>query len=397
MRGSLWICMDFDESEDLQMLRKSVADFMRRFPPEYWRRLDAERSFPQEYWDAAAAQGLLGINIPEEYGGMGMGLYEASTAMMSVAAYGGGLPAGDLLMRTLVFGGVMIDRFGRPEVKQKYLPLLASGKLLCSFAHTEPNAGVNTFDIQTTAERVEGGFRLNGQKIWITLAHMADIMVVVARTTPKEKAGRKSEGLSILLVDAKQPGVKTSKIPGMALRPLTSNLVYFEDAWVPESNILGEVDKGWDVLTALLAAERISTASISIGCGEYVLNRAVDYAVNRKVFGRPIGSNQAIQFPLAEAKAEIEVSRLMTQKAAWLFDKGRECVFESNVAAFAAARAAFKAADRAVQTFGGMGFAQEYDIERFFRDIRLFRTAPVPEEMVLNYIGTRILNMPRTF
>ncbi|MDW7977714.1 MAG: acyl-CoA dehydrogenase, partial [Candidatus Caldarchaeum sp.] len=242
-----------------------------------------------------------------------------------------------------------------------------------------------------------GGFRLNGQKIWITLAHMADIIVVVARTTPKEKARRRSEGLSLFLLDAKQEGVKTSKIPGMALRPLTSNMVYFEDAWVPESNLLGELDRGWEALSTLLAAERVSTASISIGCGEYVLKKAVDYAVNRKVFGRPIGSNQAIQFPLAEAKAELETARLMTQKAAWLFDKGRDCFFEANVAAFTAARAAFKAADRAVQTFGGMGFAQEYDIERFFRDIRLFRTAPVPEEMVLNFIGTRILNMPRSF
>ncbi|MDW7978893.1 MAG: acyl-CoA dehydrogenase family protein, partial [Candidatus Caldarchaeum sp.] len=159
--------MDFDESEDLQLLRKSVSDFMKKFPAEYWRRVDSDRSFPEEYWVAAAEQGLLGINIGEEYGGMGMGLYEASQAMMKVAEEGGGLPAGDLLMRTLVFGGVMIERFGRSDVKKKYLPLLAAGKLICSFAHTEPNAGVNTFDIQTVAEKADGGFRLNGQKIWI--------------------------------------------------------------------------------------------------------------------------------------------------------------------------------------------------------------------------------------
>jgi acyl-CoA dehydrogenase len=389
--------MDFEEGDDVKFIRKTVSDFMKRFPPEYWRKADAERRFPEEYWRAAAEQGLLGISIPEKYGGLGLGLYEAAAAMTAVAAEGGGLPAGDLLMRTLVFGGVIIERCGTPEAKERYLPKLATGELICSFAHTEPNAGVNTFDIKTSAERRDGGFVLNGQKIWITLAHLADIIVVVARTTPKEKLRRKSEGLSLFVVDAKQPGIKTSKIPGMALRPLTSNLVYFEDVWVPDSNLLGELDRGWEVLPLLLNAERVSTASIAIGCGEYVLRKAVDYACERVVFGRPIGSNQAIQFPLAEAKAELEVARLMTQKAAWLFDHGRECAYEANVAAFTAARAAFKAADRAVQTYGGMGFAEEYDVERFFRDIRLFKTAPVPEEMVLNYIGTRILNMPRTF
>ncbi len=389
--------MNFDEAEDVTILKRTVTEFMKKFPSDYWRRVDSERRFPEEYWRMAAEQGLLGINIPEEYGGLGLGLYEASTAMMCVAGAGGGLPAGDLLMRTLVFGGMVIDRFGKYEAKQKYLPLLAKGKLICSFAHTEPDAGVNTFDIQTFAQKRDGGFILNGQKIWITLAHMADIMIVVARTTQKEKVRRRSEGLSLFLLDVKQDGVKTSKIPSMALRPLTSSLVYFEDVWVPESNLLGEVDKGWEVLVTLLNAERISTASISVGCGEYVLQRAVEYACNRKVFGKPIGSNQAIQFPLAEAKAELEAAKLMTQKAAWLFDKGRDCVIEANIAAFIAARGAFKAADRAMQTFGGMGFAEEYDIERFFRDIRLFRTAPVPEEMVLHLLGTRVLNMPRTF
>jgi len=389
--------MDFTEPEEVVILRKSVADFMKRFPPEYWRRVDGERRFPEEFWRAAAEQGLLAINIPEKYGGLGMGLYEASQAMMAAAAAGGGLPAGDLLMRTLVFCGVTLNKFGREDVKEKYLPLLAEGKIICSFAHTEPNAGVNTFDIQTFAEKRDGGFVINGQKIWITLAHMADLIVVVARTTPKERVKRKSEGLSLFLVETKQGGVKTSRITGMSLRPLSSNVVYFEDVWVPESNLLGTIDRGWEALSTILNAERVSTASISLGCGEYVLQKAVDYASNRVVFGRPIGSNQAIQFPLAEAKAELEVAKLMTQKAAWLFDRGLDCAFEANVAAFTAARAAFKAADRAVQTFGGMGFAEDYDVERFFRDIRLFRTAPVPEEMVLNYIGTRVLNMPRTF
>ncbi|MEM4304265.1 MAG: acyl-CoA dehydrogenase family protein [Candidatus Caldarchaeum sp.] len=389
--------MNFDESEEILFIRRSVAEFMKRFPLEYWRKADVERRFPEEYWKAVAEQGFLGICIGEEYGGLGLGLQAVSEAIIGVAAAGGGLPAGDLLMRTNVFAGMTIERLGRDEVRKQYLPRLVRGELICSFGHTEPNAGVNTFDIQTYAVKEGDGYRLNGQKIWITLAHLADIIITVARTTPKEKARKKSEGLTLFLVDAKQPGVKTSKIPGMALRPLTSNVVYFEDAWVPATHVLGEVDRGWEALTPLLNAERVCTASISIGVAEYLLNRSVDYACNRRVFGRPIGSNQAIQFPLAEVKAELEVARLMTQKAAWLFDNGKECAFEANVAAFTAARVAFKAADRAVQTFGGNGFAEDNDIERFFRDARLFKTAPVPEEMVLNYIGTRVLNMPRSF
>ncbi|MCS7137965.1 MAG: acyl-CoA/acyl-ACP dehydrogenase [Candidatus Caldarchaeum sp.] len=389
--------MDFEEKEEVSLIKNTVSEFMKKFPAEYWRRIDNEKRFPEEYWKAAAEQGFLGINIPERYGGLGMGLYEVSAAIIGVAAAGGGLPAGDLLMRTMVFAGLTIERYGSEHLKEIYLPKLVQGGLICSFAHTEPNAGVNTFDIQTFAERDGDGYRLNGQKIWITLAHMADVFVVVARTTPKEKTRKKSEGLTLFLVDGKQEGVKTSSISGMAMRPLTSNLVFFEDVWVPEQNVLGEVDRGWDALSTMLNAERVCTASISIGCGEYLLTRAVDYAVNRRVFGRPIGSNQAIQFPLAEVKAELESAKLMTQKAAWLFDKGRDCAFEANVAALLSARAAFKAADRAVQTFGGNGFSEDNDVERFFRDTRLFKTAPVPEEMVLNYIGTRVLNMPRSF
>ncbi len=389
--------MNFDESEDITLLRRSVSEFMKRFPEEYWRRCDENREFPQEYWEAAAQNGLLAITIPEEYGGAGLGMYEAATAMMEVAKCGGGLAAGDLLMRTLVFGGVLINRHGTKEAKEKYLPKLASGQAICSLAHTEPNAGVNTFDIQTRAEKRDGGYVVNGQKIWITLAHKADFIVAVVRTTPKEKAKSKTHGISVMIIDTNQEGVKAFKIPGMAMRALTSNTVYFEDAYVPEENVIGEIDKGWACLTTLFNAERISTSSISLGCGEYVLNRAVDYAKNRIVFGRPIGSNQAIQFPLAEAKAELEVAKLMTLKAAWLFDQGRDCAIEANIAALQAGRAALKAADRAIQTYGGMGFAIDNDIERFYRDVRLFKTAPVPEEMVLNLLATRLLQLPRSF
>ncbi|MEM1945098.1 MAG: acyl-CoA dehydrogenase family protein, partial [Nitrososphaerota archaeon] len=231
--------MDFDEGEDTILLTKTVRDFMQQFPPEYWRRIDSERLFPEEYWRAAARQGLLGITIPEEYGGAGLGLNEASATMMTVAGSGGGLAAGDLLMRTLVFGGLVISRYGSRRVREEYLPRLVRGELICSFAHTEPSAGVNTFAIETRAVKRDGGYVVSGQKIWITLAHMADIIIAVVRTTPREKATSKSAGLSLMLIDAKQEGVKTSRIRGMSLRSLPSNVLYLEDVWVPDDQILG--------------------------------------------------------------------------------------------------------------------------------------------------------------
>lgn len=389
--------MDFNETDEQLLMRKSVADLVKQFPNEYWRNKDGAGEFPGEFWDKMAAAGWFAVNIPTEYGGAGLGMYEAALVAYEVARSGGGVAAADLVMRTLAFAAQTIKDHGSLEAREKYLPKLARGQLLCSFAHTEPNAGVNTFDIETYATKKGHSYYLNGQKIWITLAHRADLMVLVARTTPKEKAARKSEGLTLFLLEPQRATVKTSRIPGAALRSLGSNMVFFENAEVPEANVLGQEDKGWSVLTGLLNAERISTAAISIGTGELVLEQAVEYAKNRKVFGRPIGSNQAIQFPLAHCKAELEAAKQVTQKAAWLFDRKRDCALEANIAAYLGARAAFSAADRAVQTLGGMGFAQEYDVERHWRDLRLFRTAPVPEEMVLNYLGHHVLGLPRSF
>jgi acyl-CoA dehydrogenase len=226
---------------------------------------------------------------------------------------------------------------------------------------------------------------------------MADAILLIARTKRKSEVKRRSEGLTLFIVDTKESRIKTTRIPASAMRPLGENMVYFEDTRVPEENVLGEVDKGWSYLSKIFTAERIGTASIATGAGEYVLDLAVEYARNRVVFGRPIGSNQAINFPLAEIKIYLESAKLMLQKAAWMMSQGLDSTIEGNMAAYIAAEAAFRAADQAVQTFGGLGFSIETDIERYYRDLRLFKTAPVPKEMVLNLIGRRVLNLPKTF
>jgi acyl-CoA dehydrogenase len=269
-----------------------------------------------------------------------------------------------------------------------------------SFALTEPTAGVNTLDIKTTAQKEGDGYVINGQKMWITLAHKASLMNVVARTTSKENAARRTDGLTLFLVEKsnlKRGQIRTERIDDISMRALGSNQVYLEDVFVPGENVLGEVDKGWEVLPTLLNAERISTASMSVGLGQLVLRKAMEYAKNREVFGRPIGQNQAIQFPLARSKADLEGAWAVAQKAAWEFDHGEDCAVSANVAAYVGARAAFFAADRAIQTFGGLGYAKSTDIERHWRDSRLFRTGPVPEEMVLNFLGQRVLHLPRSY
>ncbi len=389
--------MDFTETEEQRLIRKSIAELVKRFPQEYWREKDWKEEFPQEYWDAMAEHGWSGLLVPEEYGGAGLTMYEAHIAMYEAARNGAGLPGGDLLMRTYIFGSYAINEFGSNELKEKWLPRIAEGKAIFSIGHTEPIAGVNTFDIETFAEHRAGEYIINGQKMWITLAHRADGILLVARTKHKEEVKRRSEGLTLFMVDTHESKMKTARIPTVAMRPLGENMVYFEDTRVPEENVIGEVDKGWQYLARVFNAERVGTASVATGAGEFVVDLATDYAKNRVVFGKPIGSNQAINFPLAETKIYLEAAKLLLQKAAWLFATGQDPSIVGNMAAYIAAEAAFRAVDQAIQTYGGLGFSIETDIERYYRDLRLFKTAPIPREMVLNLIGRRVLGLPRTF
>ena len=391
--------LDFEENEDQDLLRKGTSSILSKFPATYWRDHDRRAEFPQEYFDQLAKDGWFNLNVPEEHGGAGMGLTEVSIAIHEASRLGG-FAAGDVLMAVCTFGIQTIKTFAKEKLKARLLPELGAGKHVYSFALTEPEAGVNTLDVSTRAEREGDGYVINGHKTWITLAHKATLMSVVTRTTRKDKVTRRTGGLTVFLVETDKIDkgqLKTNPIDDIAMRALGSNEVFFEDLYVPEENVLGEVDGGWDILPALLNAERISTASMSIGIGELALTMACEYAKNRKVFSRPIGANQAIQFPLARAKADLAAAWAVTQKAAWQFDNGLDCSLAANVGAYQGSRGAFFAADRAMQTYGGMAYSPESDVERHWRDSRLSRTGPVPEEMVLNLIGQRVLGLPRSY
>jgi len=391
--------LSFEESEDQKLLRESLASIATEFPDSYWRTHDGTGEFPQDYFDALASSGWFKLNVPEKLGGTGLGLSETSIAIHEISR-DCGMSAGDIIMAICIFAIQTIKTFAREPLKERLLPELGDGKHIMSFALTEPTAGVNTLDIQTTAKKEGDGFVINGQKMWITLAHKASLLNVVARTTSKENATKRTDGLTLFLVEKsklKRGQIRTDRIEDISMRALGSNQVYLEDVFVPEENILGKLDKGWEALPILLNAERISTASMSIGLGELVLRKAVEYAKNRQVFDRPIGQNQAIQFPLARSKADLEAAWAVVQMAAWEFDHNEDCAVSANVSAYMGARAAFFTADRAIQTFGGLGYAKSTDIERHWRDSRLFRTGPVPEEMVLNFLGQRVLRLPRSY
>lgn len=370
---------------------------MTEFSDDYFREQDKKEEFPRELWNKIAAQGWLGVNIPEKYGGSEFGIYEAAILAHQVASSRAGIMGGNLFNIMSMMTVQPILDHASEWVKSHYLPKLASGKFVPCLGLTEPSAGVNTFNVKMFAVKEGDSYVINGHKIWTTLAHVADIMIVVARTTLKEKVERKSDGLSLFVAELNKPSVSIQRISKMPMRALGSNEVFFNNFQVPEENLLGVRDKGWESLVTLLNAERVATAAMCIGTGELVLRKAVEYANQRIVFDRAIGQNQGIQFPLANCKIDLESAKLMMQKAAWLFDKTRKCAFEANMAAYLGARAGFNAADRAIQTLGGMGFARDADIERHWRDIRLFRTAPIPEEMTLNYIGQHVLNLPRSY
>jgi acyl-CoA dehydrogenase len=391
--------LDFEESEDQRLLRQVVSDTVSKFTDLYWRAHDRSAEFPQEYFDALAKNGWFKLNVPREAGGAGLGLAEVSIAIHE-ASRRCGMVAGDLIMAICTFGIQSIKSFANGSLKTRLLPELGAGEHIFSFALTEPEAGVNTLDVSTNARKEGDGYVLNGHKIWITLAHKATLMSVVTRTVQKAKAAKRTDGLTIFLVEtgkARRGQIKTTRIDDISMRALGSNEVYIEDLYVPAENVLGEVDRAWEILPSLLNAERISTASMSVGVGELVLQKAASYAKTRRVFARPIGANQGIQFPLARSFADLRSAWAITQKAAWLFDNGLDSSVAANVAAYTGARAAFFAADRAMQTYGGMAFSPESDIERHWRDTRLFRTGPVPEEMVLSFLAQRVLGLPRSY
>jgi acyl-CoA dehydrogenase len=397
--------MDFDLPDTALAVRQGVGAVAASYDNAYWSRCEEEHRFPREVFDELASGGWLGLCVPEEYGGGGQGLLELAVANETLCA-SGGLAGTFFFITTPGFGGTTIARHGTDEQKQRILPALAEGRVQFCLALTEPDAGSNALAIRTAARRDpassgSGDFLIKGQKIWISNVENADWMVVVTRTIPAAEAQPRTNGFTLFLVDVKEAlaegTLSYTPIPKMGSNILASSQVYLDDVRVPVDNVIGRVDQGFAVLWDVLNPERILAAAGGVGAAEAALDVACDYAREREVFGRPIGSNQAIQFPLAQIKAKAELGRLMTYKAAWLFDRGEPCGNEANIAKLTGAQVAWEAADQAFQTLGGMAYSKEYPVERMLRDARIGKNIPVAEQLVLAHLGTQVLGLPRSY
>ena len=380
---------------DTTQIRESVAAICQKFGEEYWRDLDKEKEYPTDFVKEMTKSGFLNILIPQEYGGAGLGLKEACVVLEEISLQGA--HAGACHAQMYVMGTLL--RHGSERQKKEFLPKISSGELrLQSFAVTEPNSGTDTTSIKTTAKKINGGWVINGQKVWISRVEHSDLMILLARTKPQGILPKKTDGFSVFLINiekAKDNGLKIMKIDSMINHH--SCELFFDDVFIPDECILGEEDKGFHAIMDGMNAERILIASECIGDGKYFIEKAVNYAKTRKVFNREIGMNQGIQFPIAECYSQIESASLMVDKAATLFDQGKKCGAEANMAKMLAADASWKAGTTAMETFGGFGFSKEYDIERKFRETRLYQTAPVSRNLILSYIAEHVLSLPRSF
>jgi acyl-CoA dehydrogenase len=384
---------DHPASEIRRDLAGLVARVCADFPGEYWREMDGEHQYPEAFVDALTKAGLLGALVPEEYGGLGLGLGDASVILEEINHQGGN--AGPAHAQLYTMGALL--RHGSEEQKQRYLPGIASGEIrLQAFGVTEPTAGTDTTSIRTTAVRRGDKYVVNGQKVWISRVQHSDLLLLLARTTPKEEVEKRSQGLSLFIVDLRD-------VKGLTVRPIRTmvnhetNELFFDDMEIPADALVGEEGKGLKSVLDGMNAERILIASECIGDGRWFLERTTEYANQREVFGRPIGKNQGIQFPLARAYVNVSSANLMRWRAADLFDAGEPCGAEANMAKLLAADASWEAANAALQTHGGYGFATEYDIERKFRETRLYQVAPISTNLILSYIGEHVLGLPRSF
>ena len=376
-------------------LKAAVAELCRNFPDKYWRELDVQRAYPGEFVDALTKAGYLATLIPEEFGGAGLGITEAAIILEAIHRSGGN--AGACHAQMYIMGTLL--RHGSAEQKKQYLPQIARGDLrLQAFAVSEPATGSDTTQLKTLAVRKGDRYVVKGQKIWISRAEHSDLMLLLARTTPLEEVKKRTEGLSILLVDLKQSVGK-----GLTIRPIRTMMnhatteVFFDDLEVPAENLVGEEGQGFRYLLDGLNAERILIASECIGDGRWFLDRACRYAKERVVFNRPIGQNQGVQFPLARAYANVEAASLMVANAAGLFDSHKPCGPQANMAKLLAADASWESANAAIQTHGGFGFAEDYDIERKFRETRLYQVAPISTNLILAYLAEHVLGLPRSY
>lgn len=381
--------------EDYPELRDAVRRICERYPSDYWRKLEQETSYPTDFVNELTQAGFLGALIPEEYGGSGLPLRAAAVILEEINA--SGCTASPAHAQMYIMGTLL--RHGSEEQKKKYLPAIASGELrLQAFGVTEPTTGSDTTRLKTRAEKRGDIYVVNGQKVWTSRALHSDLMLLLARTTPLDQVAKKTEGLSVFLVD-----MRAARNKGLSITPIDALInhntteIFFDDMEIPADSLIGEEGKGFRYILDGMNAERILVATEALGDGRWLLRKAVEYAGGREVFGRPIGANQGVQFPLARCFTELEGADMMCRRAAALFDAGRECGADANIAKLMASEATWHAAEAAMQTHGGFSFAREYDIERKWREARLYQIAPISTNLVLAYVGQHVLGLPRSY
>jgi acyl-CoA dehydrogenase len=388
--------MEFEPDPSHSLIESTASQIAAEYGPEYWREKEENGEFASEFWDALAEADFHGLLVPEEYGGADMGMPEMGLAMETLCAEGCGMAGTWYLVLTAGMAAVGIKEHGSEYQKERFLPDIAAGERNFSIGITEPRAGTNTLNVETSAEEDGDEYVINGEKAWITFSDRADNMILVTRTTPREEVDRRTNGISLFVLDMDSPGIEVSPIDKHAINYSKSCEVFFEDVRVPEENLLGERGGGWWPLVDMLNPERIGFAAAGTGIGKLAADHAIEYSNDREVFGQPIGTHQAVSFPITRAYARMETASLMRDKAAWLYEQGEDCGYETNVAKAVAVESGIEATRHAMQAFGGWGYATEYDVERWWREINLTRLAPVTQQMAYNHIGQE-LGFPRSY
>lgn len=388
--------MDFALSEEQQAIADAISRICDKYDDEYWAARDRDGVFPDAFVKDIAEGGWLGIAFPEEVGGSGLGVTEAAIMMKTIAASGACLQGASSIHLNL-FGPMPLLVFGSEEQRNHHLPRIISGEDRMCFAVTEPNSGLDTSSLQTKAEKTNDGYVISGRKIWTTMAQEANKILIIARTTPRDQCAKPTQGLSLFYTDLDRNFIDAQIIPKMGRTSVECNTVFIDGLKVPAEDLVGEEGKGFQYLLHGLNPERILFGIEAIGIGQAALKKAALYANEREVFGRPIGKNQGVQHPLARSWMELQAAEMMAMKAAWLYDNKQPCGAEANSAKLLGAEAGFKACERAILTHGGMGYAREYHVERYMREVMITRIAPVSAEMILNFVGEQVLGLPKSY
>lgn len=388
--------MNHAEQEDHRAIRDGVNAVVRRFDDEYWLARDEDGEFPFEFHKAMAEAGWLGITMPTEYGGSGLGVTEACIMMHEVASHGGGMAAASAVHINL-FGPHPIVVFGTAEQREKWVPRLIAGQDQCCFGFTEPDAGLNTTAIKTFAQKVPGGYLVHGQKVWTSTAQVANKIMLLTRTTKLEDCKRPTDGITIFYTDLDRSKIEVRRIPKMGRKSVDSNAIFIDGLFIPDSDRIGDEGKGFSYILHSLNPERLLVASEAIAIGQDSLRRATQYAKERVVFDRPIGMNQSIQHPLAERWMYLEAAWTMVMKGAWLYDNHQPCGAEANTSKFLGARAGYDACLQSVLTHGGFGYAKEYHVERLLREVTVTRIAPITEQLIMSFIAEKVLDLPKSY